>query len=160
MPPRTQKNPHRRSAFVIEYLKDFNAGAAMQRCGVKAVASARTIGYKLLQEPEVQAALAEVLKRRAEKADVTAEEVVVFFTGIMRNIGEKTAERTRAAENLGKHLGLFKEQPPPPPMPTAAMQMDVKDLAKMTDEDVTKALGNIERMIAALTQAPVAKVEP
>jgi len=119
----------RQRRFVTEYIIDGNAAAAALRAGYSKK-TARHIGYQLLQKPHIQdeidATLADLRKSRI--ADI--QEILEFLTAVMR--GEATEEvlvviktgggksearfvtkdpsisdRLRAAEDLGKRLGLF-----------------------------------------------------
>lgn len=55
-------------SFVIEYTKDFVVSRAAVASGYSASA-----GANLMKKPEVQAAIDEVLARRAAKSDINAE---------------------------------------------------------------------------------------
>ena len=61
--------------FVEEYLVDLNATGAAKRAGYSAK-SARTRGYRLLQNPEVAAAVAKAQDKRTARTQVSADRVV------------------------------------------------------------------------------------
>ena len=67
-------NPRQRR-FVAEYLVDLNATRAAKRAGYSAK-SARSLGYRLLQNPAVAAAVAKAQGRRAARTRVSADRVV------------------------------------------------------------------------------------
>lgn len=47
----------------------------------------------------------------------SAEEVLEFLTGVMRGDESGSTQNMKAAELLGKRMGLFSERPEPPPAP-------------------------------------------
>ena len=98
----------KRAAFVREYLIDLNATAAARRAGYSARTADRT-GYDLLRNPEIAAAVQTAVEERAQKAAVTAEWVIERLRIEAEGQGPDTSAsaRTRAAELLGKHLGMF-----------------------------------------------------
>lgn len=61
--------------FVLEYLVDFNATQAAIRAGYSK-RSAGTEGGRLLQKDEISAAIAEKVKQRCNKLEITAERVL------------------------------------------------------------------------------------
>lgn len=65
----------KREAFVLEYLKDFNATQAAIRAGYSKK-NARQAGSELLTFPDVKAAIWEAMEGRAKKAGVTADMVL------------------------------------------------------------------------------------
>ncbi len=44
-------------------------------------------------------------------------EILEFLTGVMRGEGEGSTQTMKAAELLGKRIGLFSERTEPPPAP-------------------------------------------
>jgi phage terminase small subunit len=60
--------------FIQEYLVDLNATQAAIRAGYS-LNTAASIGWELLQNPEVEAAIAEAQTKRGEKAEFTAFDV-------------------------------------------------------------------------------------
>ena len=44
-------------------------------------------------------------------------EILEFLTGVMRGEGDGSAQTMKAAELLGKRMGLFTERTEPPPAP-------------------------------------------
>ena len=98
----------KQTAFVREYLVDFNATQAAIRAGY----SKRTAGsqaHDLLKKPEIQAALGEGQKRLAEVTETEAE-------WVRRRLKEEATDytefashsaRIRALELLGKINGIF-----------------------------------------------------
>lgn len=74
MPRRRTMDP-RVLAFVDEYLKDFNAGAAALRVGY-AESGARQQGYKLLKRTDVQELLRQKMEARAKRVGITSDRVL------------------------------------------------------------------------------------
>jgi phage terminase small subunit len=101
----------KRAAFVREYLIDLNASAAARRAGYAPRTANRT-GSELLSNPDIQTQLQAALKERAEKAAVSAEWVLERLRIEAEGSGPDTspAARVRAAELLGKHIGMFTER--------------------------------------------------
>jgi phage terminase small subunit len=97
-------------AFVKEYLKDKNATRAYKSVYGN-VAGAAQHGARLIRNDKVSKAIEAGLAAQAAAADVTAQELVEFFAGVMRSkkIRAKTGDRIKAAELLGKRFGMFKD---------------------------------------------------
>lgn len=72
--PRTKLTP-KQSAFVAEYLVDFNATQAAVRAGYS-VKAAAAIARETLQNPQVAAALAAARAQRAKRTEITADRVL------------------------------------------------------------------------------------
>lgn len=64
---------------------------------------------KLLKHPNVQPIIDERLKAMENERQANASEVIEFLTNTMRDEMEKTSERIRAAELIGKRHSIFKE---------------------------------------------------
>ncbi|MBU6231616.1 terminase small subunit [Patescibacteria group bacterium] len=103
----------RQSAFVSEYIKDFDATAACRRAGYSGP-NLNRIGHTMLRHPGIRAAIDHLQAEQAKAFDVDVGYVVRKLT--------KTLERCeddenfnpnavlRAAELLGKYLGMFIEK--------------------------------------------------
>lgn len=65
----------RRKEFCRQYVIDFNGQLAAERAGYKA-RSARVTASELLAMPEVKAEVERLTEKKAERAQVTAEEVI------------------------------------------------------------------------------------
>lgn len=70
------KLPPKRAAFVREYLVDLNATKAAVRAGY-APRAASQMGFDLLRNPKVNAAIQAAKASRAERVDVTADRTLV-----------------------------------------------------------------------------------
>lgn len=71
----------KQEAFVREFLVDMNATGAATRAGFSA-ASAETLGWRMLRNVEVAAAIAAAQHERARRTEVKAEEVVARFRDV------------------------------------------------------------------------------
>jgi phage terminase small subunit len=100
-------NP-KRAAFVREYLIDLNATQAAIRAGYSPK-TARAQGCRLLTDADLAAAVQEAQATRAERALVTAEDVI---KGLRREAegADSASARVAAWAHLGKHLGMFTER--------------------------------------------------
>lgn len=116
-------------AFIKAYVDDIKRnGAAAAIAAGYSEKSAKQTAYKLIHKPEIKEAIDEELKERHKQNTAKADEVIEFLTAVMR--GEdvetlpiyirkgvqefkdgkpSTRDRTKAAELLGKHYGLFTE---------------------------------------------------
>lgn len=96
--------------FVAEYLKDLNATQAAIRAGYSAK-TAEQQGYQLLQKTSVAEAVAEGQRQHTHEAGVTAQKVIGELSNIAFALAEeRTSDRLKALELLGKHLVLFTEK--------------------------------------------------
>jgi len=94
----------KRELFVIEYLIDFNGSAAAIRAGYSPH-SARQIAHKLLQLPEVQERIQELLDEKM----MDANEALISISELARNAG-KDSDKLRALELMVKVLQLATEK--------------------------------------------------
>jgi phage terminase small subunit len=121
-------NPKHRK-FIAEYLKDQNATQAAIRAGYSKN-TARSIGCELLTNPNIHKAIESALTRNMDKAEVTAESIIVRLNELANRcmqaqpvLGPFGIQRTnwkgegvwefdssgaaRALELLGKTRGMF-----------------------------------------------------
>lgn len=114
----------RQSRFVDFYIQSANASDAARRAGY----SKRTdysIGERLLRNVEVQAAIKERLKEMESERVATTQEALEHLTAVLRGEVQETivtpsgkkfvvpvreSDRLRAAENLLKVYGAFKDK--------------------------------------------------
>lgn len=98
----------RQRKFVDLYLELGNAAEAAERAGFK-----RSYAQGAMRQPAVKAYMEERLAQMREKNIASADEVLMYLTEVMRGglDGEKPAStpRMKAAELLGKRLGVFNE---------------------------------------------------
>ena len=103
----------RQERFIREYLVDLCGAAAARRAGY-ASAGARNTAYRLLQNPEIRRKVAQAMELEKEDTALRREQVleelkVVAFAPASDASGAelKVAQKLRALELLGKHMGLF-----------------------------------------------------
>lgn len=98
----------RQRKFVDLYLELGNAAEAAERAGFK-----RSYAQGAMRQPAVKAYMEERLVQMREKNIASADEVLMYLTEVMRGglDGEKPSStpRMKAAELLGKRLGVFNE---------------------------------------------------
>lgn len=103
----------KQKAFVAEYLVDLNATAAARRAGYSAKTADR-IGPELLGKTCVSQAIQEAILDRQKRTEVTQDYVIEQLKAIAdreasdaQNSELKVANKIKALELLGKHLGIF-----------------------------------------------------
>lgn len=97
--------------FVNEYLVDLNATQAAIRAGYT-TRTAHDTGYHLLHKPEVAEAVRRALAERAEKLQLSSEDIlrsIVDIRGKAVTDG-KLSQALKANELLGRHLRLFTDR--------------------------------------------------
>ena len=99
----------RQQKFCDYYLQSGNATEAAIKAGYSKK-TAYSIGQRLLKNVEIEKYLSEHQQKEHNSRIATAEEVLEFLSGTMRNeeIGRK--ERLKAAELLGKRYALFEDR--------------------------------------------------
>ena len=90
-------------------LYDGNATRAAIAAGYSEKTAYR-IGAELLQKTSVSEAIQLREKERLSEAIASREERQIFWSDIMRNVEEKTADRLKASELLAKSNGDFLER--------------------------------------------------
>jgi hypothetical protein len=94
--------------FVQEYLIDFNAAAAAERAGYSKK-TARFIGAENLTKPNIQAAVQDQIKARAERTEITADLVVQETWATFKEARAKGKYSAAASllALLGRHTDAF-----------------------------------------------------
>jgi hypothetical protein len=92
--------------FSAEYLSDLNATQAAIRSGYSAK-TAYSQGQRLLKHDEVAAEIAHGQARAAKRADYGLERVLAELASLAFDVEQKSQDRIRALELLGKHGGAF-----------------------------------------------------
>lgn len=89
--------------FVAEYIKSGNIKKATELSGYEGS------GSTLLQKPNVQKRIRKVMRKLEKETTATAEEVMQYFTAVMRGeisdqfgLDASLADRTKAAQELAK----------------------------------------------------------
>lgn len=99
----------KQAAFVREYMIDLNATQAAIRAGYKEKTAYQT-GAENLRKPQIQQAIQELHKVAEEKCTVTLEWILSQIAAIATDEEARTADRLKALELLGKHLGLWEKR--------------------------------------------------
>ena len=101
----------KQAAFIQEFLVDLNATQAAVRAGYSA-RTARKIGHENLTKPHIKAAIEAAQAERAERARITADDVLngLHKEATYDGEGSSHSARVPAWAHLGKHLGMFKDQ--------------------------------------------------
>jgi len=130
----------KQAAFCREYLIDLNATAAAKRAGYSQ-ATAHVQGPRLLANVGVAARIAELQKAAAQRNEVTLDEVIFMLRKSYEDakVAKQHGPAVRAAELLGKTLGMFRDR------------VLVDDMARLTDDQLIDALakGDPQREQAA-----------
>ena len=96
-----------RDAFCREYIKDFNAIAALARIGCR-IKSLRTRAGQLLREPYVANKIDELVRRLRPEDVVTRQQVMARMWLEANDDGNSSIARVAATAHVGKMLGMFK----------------------------------------------------
>lgn len=105
----------KQSAFIDYYIESLNGSQSYQKAfsTPNRSPSRRTSevnACRLLKHPNVQPIIEERLQAMANERQANASEVIEFLTSTMRNEEEKTTERIKAAELIGKRHALFTDK--------------------------------------------------
>ena len=97
--------------FVEEFLVDLNATQAAIRAGYSEK-TAGAIGVENLRKPAIRSAIEKAQKARAERTEITQDDVIRRLVREADGAGEDTSAtaRIRATELLGKNIGMFVER--------------------------------------------------
>lgn len=102
--------------FADEYIKTTNATQSAIKAGY-AENSASVTGSKMLRKPKVRQYIDDVMEKRSKNTIATADEVLEYLTKVMNGeekdafgLDISIADRTKAAELLGKRHMLFTEK--------------------------------------------------
>ena len=97
----------KQARFCEEYMVDLNATQAAIRAGYSP-ASAKTVGPRLLENVGVQKLIAQLQAEQSRRTGVSTDRVVTFGEdGLEQEV--KLADKLRALDLLGKHLGMYKD---------------------------------------------------
>lgn len=98
----------RQARFVAEYVKDLNGTQAAIRAGY-AEKRASEQSYQLLQKTTVQAAVAAAARKHMQRAEITAQDVIIGLhrEANERGDGSSHSARVSAWVALGRYHQLF-----------------------------------------------------
>jgi len=121
----------KQAAFCREYLLDLNATAAAKRAGYSE-ATAKQQASRLLTNVNVAERITELRDAAAQRNEVTLDEVICMLRKSYEDAkaAKQHGPAVRAAELLGKTLGMFRDR------------VLVDDMARLTDDQLIDALAN------------------
>ncbi len=93
--------------FCEEYVISGNATEAAIKAGYSEK-SARSQGAENLTKPDIRKYIKNLTKQPQNSRIATADEVLIFFSDIMKSSKVAAKDRIRAAENLAKRFALDK----------------------------------------------------
>lgn len=99
----------KQEAFIKEYLVDLNATQAAIRAGYSEK-TAYSQGQRLLKNVETEKAIQSAMNKRSQKLQISAEYVLNKLKDITDSDEEKTTDRLKGLELLGRHLKLFTDK--------------------------------------------------
>jgi hypothetical protein len=138
----------RRTRFVAEYLIDLNATQAAIRAGYSRH-TAKQQGSRLLTDVDVSRAIAQGQRELAERTRANETFIVAELVEIATS-GEKTSDRIRALELLGKRIGMWE--------PQEVTNNSVPDTSAIKDWTIAQLVAGIEVMRRE-RELPVASIE-
>jgi phage terminase small subunit len=100
--------PPKRRLFVDAYLKTGNASEAARQAGYRR--KPNVVGAELVANRSIQAALKERGAKAERKRIADADEVLEFFSTILRDDQVEPKDRLKAGELLAKRYGLLVEK--------------------------------------------------
>lgn len=102
-----KKLTNKQRLFVEAYLATSNGTDAARKAGYKGNDNTlASVAKENLRKPQI----ANFLEKRVETAIISANEILTGVKGIAFNKSEKTSDRLKAYELLGKHLELWTEK--------------------------------------------------
>lgn len=112
-----RKLTNKQKAFADEYIICLNATQAALKAGYSEN-TAGAIGHENLRKPKIKKYIEERLKEKEDERIADQDEILKFFTAVMRNNLEylesyeptEIKERLRAAEQLGKTYAMFTDK--------------------------------------------------
>ncbi len=100
----------KQNRFINEYPVDLDGTKAAIRAGYSEKTAAQQAS-RLLRNVNIQNAIKEKLDKRQERTEITADKVLKELGSIGFNAGgERTADRLKALELIGKHLGMYTDR--------------------------------------------------
>ena len=131
-----EKLTAKQERFCTEYIIDLNATQAAIRAGYSSK-TANRIASENLSKPDIQRKIQELQQERAERTEITQDKVLKELAGIgfapITKGKIKAADKTKALELLGRHLGMFTDK--------LQIEGDIKTInpyANLTEADLLK----------------------
>ena len=135
-----EKLTAKQERFCTEYIIDLNATQAAIRAGYSSK-TANRIASENLSKPDIQRKIQELQQERAERTEITQDRVLKELAGIgfapITKGKIKAADKTKALELLGRHLGMFTDK--------LQVEGDIKTInpyANLTETDLLKLAKN------------------
>ena len=124
-----EKLTAKQARFAEEFMVDMNATAAARRAGYSEK-TAHVQGPRLLGNVAVAARIAELQDKTAQRLEVTTDDVIQMLleSYVDARAAKQHGPQVRAAELLGRRLGLFKDR------------VEVSDMARLPVEDLLKSI--------------------
>lgn len=95
--------------FCEEYVKDFNGAAAVRRanlCPEKPEHAAQYASKYLIKE-HVKDYIQQLMNAMSERCTTDVNDLMTFWTTVMMDANESTANRLKASDYIGKAIGAF-----------------------------------------------------
>lgn len=99
----------RQQKFCDYYLQSGNATEAAVKAGYSKK-TARAIGAENLTKPDIQKYISEHAQKQHTERIATADEILEFWSKILRSDDISPKDRLRASENLGKRYRLLEPE--------------------------------------------------
>ena len=132
----------KQKSFCEEILVDDNATQAAIRAGYSKK-SAYSTGHDNLKKPKIQRYISELKAARSLRTQVTADRILQELAKIgFAKKGVKPGDKLKALGMLGKHVGIFDNQP------KLEKQAWTRDVSKMDPiEHINESIGFYKRLI-------------
>lgn len=111
--------------FAEEYVKDFNGAEACRRAGIGDPKNAAQSAQRYVRKPAVQAYIEQLMTKTTERCQTEVDDLMNFWTSVMLDPNESTANRLKASDYLGKVLGAFTIKVETQKAPTIVMDLCV-----------------------------------
>ena len=112
--------------FCEEYVKDFNGAQACIRAGLgKNPNAASQVAHKYLKKDNVKDYIRQLMNKTTERCQTEVDDLMQFWTAVMLDPNESTANRLKASDYLGKVLGAFTVKVETKQAPTILMDFEL-----------------------------------
>ncbi|MEL6895363.1 MAG: terminase small subunit [Planctomycetota bacterium] len=99
----------KQEAFCREYLIDLNRTQAAIRAGYSA-RTARSQGQRLLTKVDIQKFVEQLKGERSDRTNREADDVLRMLWEVAEDLDNKTSDRLKSLELLGKHHVMFTDK--------------------------------------------------
>ena len=117
--------------FCEEYVKDFNGAAAVRRANLCPEKPEHAAQYasKYLKKDQVREYIEQLMAAISERCEVDTNDLLKFWTSVMWDANESTANRLKASENIGKVIGSYTVKVATQAPPTIIMDLALPQAA-------------------------------